>query len=97
MASLQKRNGKVRAQVRKEGTYVCRTFTHMADARRWATQQEASIERGDLPTTRRKELLATNLSDLLQRYGLEITPSKKGRAQEQYRLRVLAVTSREVV
>lgn len=90
MASFQKRNGKVRAQVRKEGVYVCRTFTSMTDARRWATQQEATIERGDLPTSRRRELQTVRLFDLLERYGREVTPTKKGAQSESYRLKVLA-------
>ena len=89
MASFQKRNGKVRVQVRKEGTYLCRTFTSMTDARKWATQQEATIERGDLPTSRRSELRTVRLSEVLARYGREVTPAKKGAASEKYRLKVL--------
>jgi hypothetical protein len=90
MASFQKRNGRVRVQVRKEGTYLCRTFSSMTDARKWATQQEATIERGDIPGSRRRKLQTVRLSELLERYGQEVTPAKKGAASEKYRLKVLA-------
>lgn len=88
MATFQKRSGKVRAQVRKEGIYVCRTFTHMTDAKRWATQQEAAIERGDVPA-RRRELQTIRLSELITRYEKEVTSGKKGRETEKYRLKIL--------
>jgi integrase len=67
---------------------MSRTFTLKNDAEVWARQIEASIERGDLPGSR-AELKTVTLFQMLERYEATITPLKKGKASEHYRLRSL--------
>ena len=87
MATFRKRNGKWQVIVRHKsiGT-VSRSFIVKTQAIKWALEQEERIERGVFGCIEPSEIA---LSDLLQRYGKEITPAKRGAAIEMYRLRRL--------
>ncbi len=75
MAAFRKRNGRWQTQVRIKGNKpVSKTFTRKADARAWARIVESEIERGVF--VNRAEAEATALSDVLDRYGREVSPSK---------------------
>jgi predicted RNA-binding protein with PUA domain len=42
MASFRKRNNKWEARVRRQGNKaICKTFTNIEDAKRWAREQES--------------------------------------------------------
>jgi integrase len=65
MATLVKLNsGRWRAQVRREGHVLGRTFTSKADARNWAIDREREIERGETPKNA-KVLTLTTFGDLI--------------------------------
>ena len=87
MATFRKRNGKWQVIVRHKsiGT-VSRSFTAKTQAIKWGLEQEERIERGIFGCIEPSEVA---LSELLQRYGKEITPAKRGAAIERYRLRRL--------
>lgn len=53
MASIDKRRGKWRAQVRREGHQLCKTFLLKADAEGWARDIERDIDREIDPSVRR--------------------------------------------
>ena len=87
MGSIRKRNGKFQAQVRREGVKpVSKTFQTKKDAATWIRCIEARIDAGDLNIMAPTLL---TLGDLLDRYSKEVTPLKKGRLQEQRRIRRL--------
>lgn len=68
-----------------------RTFNTRRDAERWARQVEAEIDRGVFVSRRESE--ETSLAEAIERYRIEVTPTKKGAKQEYYRLNVLAESS----
>jgi len=87
MATVRKLpSGKWNVQVRKQGhSPISQSFTTKSDANKWARQTETSIERGvfsDYP----KVVLLLTLGQALKRYLAEVTPSKKGAAQEARRI-----------
>lgn len=51
--------GSWRAQVRHKGRYVSESFQRREDARRWATEMEGRIDRGELATSARARGIAT--------------------------------------
>jgi integrase len=89
MASIRKRGYSWEAQVRRQGyPSLCKSFSTKADAAQWAREQERAIERAELPTTIR-DFRNMTVSDLLRRYGQEITPIKRGAKFEESRIRQL--------
>ncbi|HUT50906.1 MAG TPA: site-specific integrase [Alphaproteobacteria bacterium] len=89
MASIRRRNGKWQAQVRKQGhAAIARSFTNRANARSWAQQIEAEIDKSGLPVNRRA-LATITLGDLLRKYRDTYTPKKRGAYQEAHRLNCL--------
>ena len=68
-----------------------RTFNTRRDADRWARGVEAELDRGVFVS--RREAEETSLAEAIERYRVEVTPSKKGAQQEHYRLNVLAESS----
>ena len=83
MPSIRKRNNKYQVQVRTQGQQISKTFTLLKDAKKWGMFYESKINLGvDL------EVLDKNLTlkYLINRYLLEITPTKKGFIQERIRL-----------
>lgn len=89
MASIQKieNKGKVsyRAFVALGGKRKSKTFPNQAMAKRWAAEQEAEsvADRFGLQSERK------TLFDALERYGREISPSKRGYRWERVRLSAL--------
>jgi hypothetical protein len=52
-------SGSWRVQVRRKGRYVSETFLRRDDARRWATETERQVDRGETPTKSRTARLKT--------------------------------------
>ena len=74
-----KRNGRYTARIRRQGTPLqTKTFDHLSDARRWAVETERQIDLGHLITN------DCTVGQLLERYGREVTPTKRGFYVEKY-------------
>jgi integrase len=58
-------SGSWRVQVRRKGRYVSETFLRREDARRWATDTERQVDRGETPTSSRIARLQT-FADLIE-------------------------------
>lgn len=88
MATIVKRGNGWRAQVRRRGyKTVSATFDTKRDAEIWASEVEAKMYRGKWQDA--DESSTTKLSEALQRYLTEITPSKKGAKQETNRIKAI--------
>ncbi|MHB8543312.1 MAG: site-specific integrase [Leptospirales bacterium] len=87
MATFRKRSGSWQALVKKKGFgQIARTFDTKAEAEVWARSIENEMDRGVFVS--RKEAEKTTLSEALDRYKREVTPSKKGAVQESMRIRI---------
>jgi hypothetical protein len=76
------------AQVRKKGQPLqTKTFETRALAEQWARAIEVEMDKGVFVS--RAEAESTTLTELLERYLVEITPLKKGLEPETNRLRAL--------
>ena len=88
MASFRKRNNKWEARVRRQGDKaICKTFTNIEDAKRWAREQESKLDKGIF-----EDLTAANnilLKDLINRYIEEVVVNKKSYQSERYKARKL--------
>lgn len=85
MATFTQRPGGWFAQVRRKGhKSISRTFNTKAEAERWALQIEAGMGVGTYVDNR--ETLNTTLSECLERYRSEVTPTKKGAHRECQRI-----------
>lgn len=89
MATIRKLRGRWQAQVRRRGMKPrAKSFDSKSEAERWARELETQVDRfGAAPDT--KVLETTTLGDLMRRYQLEVTPKKRGYAQEGQRIDVL--------
>jgi hypothetical protein len=88
MATIRKRNGRWQTQVRIKGHKpVSKTFTRKAEADTWTRIIESEIERGIFVD--RAEAEATALSDVLDRYGREISPGKACCQTDLYRITLI--------
>lgn len=89
MATIRKRGEyQWEVQIRKKGfPSQSKTFNTYAEAEAWAAIIESEMVRGVFVS--RTEAESTTLAQALARYEREITPSKKGAAQELSRLNVL--------
>ena len=89
MATIRKLRGRWQAQVRRRGMKPrCKSFDSKIEAEKWARDLEAQVDRfGAAPDTRVLE--PTTLSELLERYKLEVSPTKRGSVQEVQRIDVL--------
>ena len=82
MASIRKRADKWQARVhRKDHSPVVKTFNTKADAIKWSRNIESQL---DLGTLAPKQTMP-RLRSMLERYVVEVTPTKKGESQERYR------------
>jgi integrase len=88
MATIRKRGKSWQVQIRPAGCPpITRTFKRKPLANAWARQTEAEIDRNGLVINELgKE--NTTVGELLSRYKEEILPSKRGRDQESYVLRI---------
>ncbi|MBX3598076.1 MAG: tyrosine-type recombinase/integrase, partial [Rhizobiaceae bacterium] len=78
MATFRKRLDKWQVQIRRKGfAPISRSFRTKADAQEWARHWEQKADRGELPANT-KELEITKLSKLVERYQVEVLPTKKG-------------------
>ena len=89
MATFRKRGPyQWQAQVRKKGQSLqTKTFETRARAEQWARAIEVEMDQGEFIS--RAEAETTTLSELLNRYLVEITPLKKGAAPETARILAL--------
>jgi integrase len=88
MASIRQRSGKWQARVIRLGfPSETRSFDTQGDARRWARSIEAAMDRGThkCPSKANEALL----QDILRRYMVEVSPSKRGHLDEVIRIKAL--------
>lgn len=91
MASIRQREGKWQARVRRKGfPDEVRTFPSRQDAERWARSVESDIDKGSYVS--RSEAESTTLKEIIERYIVEVCPSKRGYAEETIRLRATCRT-----
>jgi Enoyl-CoA hydratase/isomerase len=96
MATIYKRGGKWRAQIRRKGEPIqSRDFPNKTDAKRWASNLEGRIDAKDrgtrepaVTTTEPEPIkVSMTLGEALKRYQREITPTKRGAKQERNRIK----------
>lgn len=92
MATITKRGPyQWRAQVRRHGYPAqSKTFNTKAEAEAWANMIESEMARGVWVS--RSEAEATTLQEALSRYEREVSPAKKGSAQETSVLKACMAT-----
>lgn len=82
MSSIRKRGEKWQARVhRKENKPIVKSFNNKADAIKWARNVESQLDLGTLAPKKTMPLLMP----MVDRYVVEVTPTKKGESQERYR------------
>lgn len=87
MASIRKRGSGYEVRIRRKGyKTVARHFRTKAEAEKYELVLESEMSRAVYVD--RSEAERTTLRDALQRYLVEVVPTKKGR-QEAYRVRAL--------
>lgn len=87
MATFRQRGNKWQGLVRRLGfPEVSKTFLTRQDAEKWARGIERQMDLGEYT---QEDLVNVTLSELLDRYKVEVTPSKRGAAQEVHRLAVI--------
>ncbi len=86
MATIRKKgNLQWHVQIRKKGfPHLTKTFNTKAEADLWAKTTESAMGGGSFVS--KAEAERTTLYDALKRYRNEITPTKKGSAQEEIRI-----------
>jgi hypothetical protein len=86
MASIERRtSGKWRVQIRRQGYRpLSRSFDTKQAARDWASEVEGKILIGELIDL--GEARRTTLGEAQERYRGEVTPTKRGAAQENIRI-----------
>ncbi len=90
MASFRKRGDKWQARVhRKDHSPVVKSFNTKAEAIKWARHTESQLDLGTLAP----KAAMPPLIRIVERYLAEVTPTKKGAAQELNRGRQIARTS----
>ncbi|MBK1727302.1 tyrosine-type recombinase/integrase [Halorhodospira neutriphila] len=86
MATILKRGKRWQAKVRRCGyPEQSKNFSTKADAQQWARETELAMDRGSWVDT--SEARRTTLTEAIERYAREVTPTKKGAPQEANRLR----------
>lgn len=78
MPTFRKRSGRVQAIVKRQGfPLTSGTFDHKSEAKVWARQVEAEMDRGQyIPPTESQGVL---IRDLIDRYRRDILPTKRGK------------------
>ncbi len=86
MANIENRKGKWRVKIRRKGfPLTTKTFDTKQEALDWSKVHESEMIRGVFIPKEEKE--TTTLCKALDRYSEEITPLKKGKSQESYRIK----------
>lgn len=83
MATFTQRSGKWRAQIRLRGVVKSATFERYQDAKAWASREESRILDNIQGNAPRNMVFA----DIVTRYLNEVTPSKRGSREENYRIK----------
>jgi integrase len=81
MAYITKRGDSYFAQVRKQGISKSKSFSTKTQALNWATQIESQVITGTLNTPSGK-----TFADAIERYKIEVSPTKRGERWEVIRL-----------
>lgn len=82
MASIRQRSGVWQTQVRRFGyPSEFKTFSSKAEAQAWARAIEAAMDQGVHQATHSARSVL--LSELLTRYGEQVSPTKRSRLREQ--------------
>ena len=90
MATFRKRTGKWQARVQRSGqSSLAKSFNTKADAMKWARHTESQLDLGALAP----KAAMPRLDRIVERYLTEVTPTKKGAAQELNRGRQIARTT----
>lgn len=85
MASFRKRAGRWQARIHRHGsTSITKTFDLKSDAERWAIAVQREIDLGSFAP--RDEAANTTVSQIIDRYLLEVVPNFKGAERERYAL-----------
>jgi len=88
MASIRQRGDTWQVRVSKKGfPPESRTFTSKAEARRWATETEAAMQRGKHNSNAGTNAMA--FREMLERYAQEVSPRKRGHKDEVIRIQAL--------
>jgi integrase len=89
MATLEKRGPFWRVKIRRAGLPAqTRTFNSRTLAQQWARSVESEIDKGIVVD--RRPATRTSLAEILERYRREVTPTKRGAADENLRLKAMA-------
>ena len=85
MANITKlKSGKWRVQIRSHNKYISKSFLKKAHASMWAKEIEYQLDRDQYEDF--SDSARISLGELITRYRVEITPHKKGRDTEKYKL-----------
>lgn len=88
MASIRQRGETWQARVIRKGyPPEVRTFSNRADARRWAAEVEAAMQRGQHHANAGTN--AETMRQALERYAWEVSPGKRGGKDEIIRIRAI--------
>ena len=91
MASIRERSGTWQARVRREGLPdEVKSFATRGEAQKWARHIETSMDGGGYKSPNVADKLL--LSDVLQRYGEQVSPTKRGHLTEVIRINALGRT-----
>jgi len=89
VATFEKRGPFWRVKIRRAGLPAqTRTFDNKTKAQQWARNVESDIDKGIVVDRRVAERLS--LAEILERYRYEVTPTKRGAADEDLRLKAMA-------
>ncbi|MDO8912207.1 MAG: site-specific integrase [Phenylobacterium sp.] len=86
-------SGSWRAQVRRKGRYISETFLNRDDARRWATENERTIDQGGTPQPKRIARMST-FADLVDLHVADMT--EVGKAPGRSKAATLDMLKREL-
>jgi integrase len=85
MATVNKlKSGKWCAQIRSHNKYISKTFLKKSNASAWAKEIEYQLDRDQYEDF--SDSARISLGELITRYRDEITPHKRGRDSEKYKL-----------
>ena len=83
MATITKRGKSFQVEIRKKGfPSKSRCFGTLKEAKAWALQEEGKIEASGSPLRTVRERAFPILKEAIERYCLEVTPSKKSASKE---------------
>jgi hypothetical protein len=89
MATIEKRGQFWRVKIRRAGVPPqTRTFDNRTQAQQWARSVESDLDKGIVVDRRTAQRLS--LAEVLERYRREVTPTKRGSADENLRLKAMA-------